>query len=215
MENDFSEIKESLLPILKDLIGEYSIIKPASNNVMTREKVLGMIKDLCGIVYGKTNEVTFGSVMKDIAYAEKIEDYNISKRMASYEIVHGVFYKFMFKSIENNGIKVIFYVNNSCKTEQFKNIINEKKFRDIFNDKIKQIKNSKEDLEIIFNNDSRIRFLYASDGARGNRYHYAVVDMTISKDIFNNIIRPQSMFYDIDKERMGLTDIYNIEFIEM
>lgn len=143
------------------------------------------------------------------------EDYTLSKRSANYEMIHGIFYKFMFKSIENDKVKIIFYCSGINKFEQFKNIIEEKDFKHLFNDEINQIRSSKDELQIMFNNDSRIKLLYASDSARGNKCHYSVVDTAISKDLLDNIIIPQGVLYDIDKEKMGLTDNYNIEFVEM
>jgi hypothetical protein len=62
------QIKEALLPILQSLIKEYSNIEPKSNNVMTRQNILKMITDICGVIYGKST-VTFSDVLNSISHS--------------------------------------------------------------------------------------------------------------------------------------------------
>lgn len=138
-----------------------------------------------------------------------------SKRMAQYEIIHGIFYKYMFKAIENEKINIIFYHNGSEKLRQFENMSKEERFKELFYKDIKLIKINRDDLQIILYNGSSIRFVYASDNARGYRYHYAIVDTNIEPEMYDNVIRCKGILFGIDKEKKGLKDNYNIEFIEM
>ena len=151
--------------------------------------------------------------IKDYDINEEV--YNSIKEINKQKISRQVFYKYMFKAIDNKEIKIIFYHNNYFKLEQFKNIIKEENFKELFNDKIKEIKISKECIEIIFNNNSMIQFVYVSDNARGYRFHYAVVDSDINKEIFNDVVLPKGILFDIDKKKKNLKDNYNIEFVEM
>lgn len=154
-------------------------------------------------------------VKQDNLDVDKKEKYYIAKRMSQYEVIHGTFYKYVFKCIENNGIKVLFYHNGVHKIKQFQNIVEEEQFRTLFLDSIKSITRSKDHFEIMFHNGSSIRFSFAGDSSRGIRYHYAVVDNEISREIYNNIILPASVLFDMNRESMGLKDIYNIETVEM
>jgi hypothetical protein len=162
------------------------------------------------------------SIFKDIKIIEDIninednkEKYDIAKRMAQYEIVHGVFYKYIFKAIENEKINIIFFYDNFRKVLQFQNIVKEQQFRKLFKDYIKDLIITKDRLEIRLNNDSNIKFVGGYDNARGHRCHYAIVDTDIDREIFSNVVRPITVLFDIDKEKKDLKDNYNIEFVEM
>ena len=161
------------------------------------------------------------SKIKDVgdtyyAISEKInDDYEISKRNVLYQIVNGVFYKYMFKAIKYKQINIIFYISNCNKIKQFRNILDELNFRELFEKDIKQVISTSDKLEITFKNNSNIRFVYASDNARGYRYHYAIVDTNIDREVFCNIIEAKDILYDIDKEDRNLQDNYNIEYLEM
>ena len=143
--------------------------------------------------------------------------YDVAKRSNKYEIIHGVFYKYMFKCIENKHIKVIFYHNGNHKIQLFQDITEEEQFRSLFLKVIKSISKSKDCFEIIFHNGSIIQFMYASDNARGYRSHYAVVDTEIDRETFDNVIRFKTMLFDIEIENSGgrTENIYNIDYIEM
>jgi len=144
------------------------------------------------------------------------KQYDIVKRMAQYEVIHGTFYKYLFKCIDNEKINVIFYHNNKRKIIQFQNIVNEKQFRDLIQKHTQNIINFKDNLDIRFLNDSQIKFIYASDNARGYKYHFAIVDSEIDKDMFNNVIAGNSVLFDIAKRDGKLErDNYCVEFIEM
>jgi len=144
------------------------------------------------------------------------KQYDIAKRMAQYEVIHGTFYKYLFKCIENEKINVIFYHSNKNKIEQFKNIVKENNFVNLSEKYIDRIIVSKDRFEIIFLNSSQIRFIYASDNARGYRYHFAVVDREIEKDMFDNVIAGKSVLFDMAKRDGRLEkDNYCIDFIEM
>jgi len=144
------------------------------------------------------------------------EQYNILKELAKYEIIHGTFYKYLFKCIENEKINVIFYYSNKNKIEQFRNMINEEQFKILIKKHIKRINLSKDYFEIRFNNDSSIRFVYGSDSARGYRYHFAVVDKNIKREMFNNAIAGKCVLFDMAKEDGLLSDDdYCVEFIDM
>ncbi len=47
----------------------------------------------------------------------KKEEYELNKRIALYNIIHGTFYKYIFKCIENDNINVLFYYNNKSKIQ--------------------------------------------------------------------------------------------------
>lgn len=143
------------------------------------------------------------------------KEFEIAKRMSQYEIVHGTFYKYMFKCIENNGINVLFYYNGKHKILQFQNIVKEKQFNTLFSNNIKSIKMSKNDLEIIFHNNSSIKFVFANDSARGYRCHYAIVDNEIERETFENVIYSKTILFDMAKKEEKIKDIYNIDYIEM
>ena len=51
----------------------------------------------------------------DVSFKEK---YDVTKRIAQYEVIHGTFYKYLFKCVENDGIKVLFYHNGKHKIKQ-------------------------------------------------------------------------------------------------
>ncbi len=143
------------------------------------------------------------------------KEFEIAKRMSQYEIVHGTFYKYMFKCIENNGINVLFYYNGKHKILQFQNIVKEKQFNTLFSNNIKSIRMSKNDLEIIFYNNSSIKFVFANDSARGYRCHYAIVDNEIERETFENVIYSKTILFDMAKKEEKIKDIYNIDYIEM
>jgi hypothetical protein len=157
----------------------------------------------------------FSSINNNKDSKNNEKEYEIVKRMSQYEIIHGVFYKYLFKCIENDGINVLFYCNIKNKIEQFKNITQEVKFKDIFSKNIKDLKIWKDGLEIIFFNNSYIKFVLAGNGSRGCKCHYAVVDSDIKKDYCNDVIIPACVLFEMDKENKKLKDIYNVEFIEM
>ena len=148
----------------------------------------------------------------DVSFKEK---YDVTKRIAQYEVIHGTFYKYLFKCIENDGIKVLFYHNGKHKIKQFQNIAEEEDFRKLFSKDMKKLSITKDGLDIVFHNGSSIRFVYGSQNGRGQRYHYAVVDNDLEKDIFYSVILPASVLFERDKDNMGLKDNYNIETIEM
>lgn len=142
-------------------------------------------------------------------------EYEITKRVSQYEVIHGTFYKYMFKCIENDEIKVLFYHNDKHKILQFQNITDEDKFRTLFLKNIKSINKSKDRFEIFFHNGSSIKFVYANDSARGYKCHYAVVDSEIEREVFDNVIRGETILFDMAKRDGNIKDIYNIDYIEM
>ena len=148
----------------------------------------------------------------DVSFKEK---YDVTKRIAQYEVIHGTFYKYLFKCIENDGIKVLFYHNGKHKIKQFQNITQEDDFRKLFSKDIKRLSITKDGLDIVFFNGSSVRFVSGGQNSRGQRYHYAIVDSDLEKDIFYSVIVPTSVLFESDKDNMGLKDNYNIETIEM
>lgn len=143
------------------------------------------------------------------------EKYNVTKRISQYEVIHGTFYKYLFKCIENDGIKVLFYHNGKHKIKQFQNMSDEEKFRDLFLNNIKKITRSKDYYEIVFHNGSQIKFVSGGDSSRGSKCHYAVVDSELSRDIYNTVILPACMLFSRDKDSMGVKDNYFIETVDM
>jgi len=143
------------------------------------------------------------------------EKYDVTKRIAQYEVIHGTFYKYLFKCVENDGIKVLFYHNGKHKIKQFQNITQEDDFRKLFSKDIKRLSITKDGLDIVFFNGSSVRFVSGGQNSRGQRYHYAIVDSDLEKDIFYSVIVPTSVLFESDKDNMGLKDNYNIETIEM
>ena len=113
------------------------------------------------------------------------------------------------------NIKTIFYYENKGKIEQFRNIIMENKFKELFNLYINRIISCKDSLSIFFNNGSSIEFKVGNDSSRGYRYHFAVVDTDINMDNFCNAIECKGVLFDIAKEKGLLKDNYNIEFVQM
>lgn len=94
-------------------------------------------------------------------------------------------------------------------------MIREEEFKELFNKEIGNLIISRDRIEIYFLNGSKIQFRYASDNVRGCRYHYAIVDINISREIFNNVIRPKNIpYYKEEKEIQTLEDIWRIEFME-
>ena len=160
--------------------------------------------------------MNMASELEDDSKGNK-ERYDVAKRNNKYEIIHGIFYKYMFKCIENKHIKVIFYHNGQHKIQKFQDITEEDQFRSLFLKDIKSISKSKDRFEIIFYNGSIIQFMYASDNARGYRSHYAVVDTEIDRETFDNVIRFKTMLFDVEKEKSygRIENIYNIDYIEM
>ena len=143
------------------------------------------------------------------------EKYDVAKRNNKYEIIHGIFYKYMFKCIEKKHIKVIFYHNGKHKIQMFQDIVEEEQFRFLFLKDIKSISKSKYRFEIIFHNGSIMQFMYASDNARGYRSHYAVVNNEIDRKTFDNVIRFKTMLFDVENSDGMIENIYNIYYIEM
>lgn len=94
-------------------------------------------------------------------------------------------------------------------------MIREEEFKELFNKEIENLIISRDKIEIYFLNGSKIQFRYANYNARGYRYHYAVVDTNISREIFNNVIRAKNIPYYKQEEGMQtLEDIWRIEFME-
>jgi hypothetical protein len=143
------------------------------------------------------------------------EDYDIAKKMVKYSIARNVFFKYVFKSIENNNLKTIFYYSNKNKIIQFQNFAREIDFIEMFDTYIKQVRISKDNFEIIFNNGSIICFRIGNDSSKGNRYHFAVVDTEIEPEKLAEVICPKGILFDIAKQHGLLKDNYNIEYIEM
>jgi hypothetical protein len=143
------------------------------------------------------------------------EKYYITKRISQYEIIHGIFYKYIFKCIENDGIKVLFYHNGRHKIKQFQNITQEDDFRKLFSKNIKHISISKDYFELIFFNGSSIKFVFGGESSRGSKCHYAIVDSEIEKDFYYSVIIPTCVLFDMDKEDMRLKDNYCIETVDM
>jgi hypothetical protein len=143
------------------------------------------------------------------------EKYYVAKRMALHYINRGVFYKHMFKCIENEKLNTIFYCSSRDKILQFLNMSQETEFKELFNIYIKNIGSSKEQLEILLNDGSQIKFIVATESARGYRYHFAIVDTAIDEELYKNVIYTKGILFDIAKRDGLLSDIYNIEFIEM
>jgi hypothetical protein len=111
--NQQETIKEALLPILQILIKEYSAIEPKSNNVMTRQNILKMIIDLCGVIYGKS-AVTFGDILNAISYSwNNILDDN---KDSIYESIGGVRNKNKIEAgLDNINKSHNYYKSNSTK----------------------------------------------------------------------------------------------------
>jgi hypothetical protein len=147
--------------------------------------------------------------------ADNKEKLSIAKRVYLYEVCRGIFYKSVFKSIENEKINIIYYCKNKSKMVQFQNMIQENDFKDLFTSYIKELRMSKDDLEIIFYNSSHIKFKTVSDNARGCRYHFAVVDTDVDNEILHNVILPSGILFEISKNNGALKDNYNVQFIEM
>lgn len=145
----------------------------------------------------------------------KAKEMEIQRKIANYKIAQGMLYKYMFKAIDTERLNVIFYHSNWGKTEKFKDMIREEEFKELFNKEIKIPIISRDNIEIHFLNGSKIQFKYASDNARGYKHHYAVVDTNISREIFNNVIRPTSIpYYKQDGKIQELEDVWRIEFME-
>jgi hypothetical protein len=80
--NRKEDIKDSLLPILQDLLSEYMAIKPEKNNVMTRQNILKMITDLYQVIYKDESKVTLSDVLSDISHVwDSKKDFNIFNPM--------------------------------------------------------------------------------------------------------------------------------------
>lgn len=147
---------------------------------------------------------------------EHDKEYHITKRVSEYEVIHGTFYKYLFKCIENKNINVIFYYSGKNKLEQFINMMQEIKTKELFQEHIEQFIMSKENLEVRFYNGSIIRFIFGGDNGRGYKYHFAVVDKEISVATFHDVIYVNGILFDMAKKDGNLEkDNYNIEFIDM
>jgi len=154
-------------------------------------------------------------VEQDNSEVDNKEKYDVTKRIAQYEVIHGTFYKYVFKCIENDDIKVLFYHNGKHKIKQFQNMVKEEDFRKLVSSNLKGLSITKDGLDIVFHNGSSIRFVYGGQNGCGHRYHYAVVDSDLGKDIFYRVVLPACVLFEKDKDSMGLNDNYNIETIEM
>jgi len=144
-----------------------------------------------------------------------VSKYEMTKRMSQHYITYGVFNKYVFKCIENENIKVLFYCASRNKFTQFHNFIEGNEFKKVFNVYTQRVRVSQEYIEIFFNNGSVIKFVVTNDGSRGQRYHFAVVDTGINKEVFDNVIRIKGTLFDIAIRDGLLKDNYNIEFLEM
>jgi len=162
------------------------------------------------------NLIKFDELINEYNKDNNKDKYETIKRIAQYEVIHGIFYKYLFKCIENDKINVIFYYSNKNKIEQFKNIVKENNFVNLSEKYIDRIIVSKDRFEIRFNNDSLISFIYANDNARGYKYHFAVIDSEINRDVFDNVIATNSILFDMAKINGKLEeDNYCVEFVEM
>lgn len=146
---------------------------------------------------------------------DDVKQYDITKRQSQNMMKRGILYKYVYKSIENDNIQTIFYYENSSKLCSFQSIVKEPEFKTLFDSYIRNIRISKDSLEIYFNNDSRIIFKLANDGSRGFRYHFAIVDTDITYDLFRDVISAKGVLFDMVKKEALLKYNYNIEFIEM
>jgi len=202
------------------LIDEISNIEIKTNlsgkvQLSRTDKTIGKSRVNCMLAfysYPMSSVVVENKEELDISFKEK---YNVTKRIAQYEVIHGTFYKYLFKCVENDGIKVLFYHNGKHKIKQFQNITQEDDFRKLFSKDIKSLSITKDGLDIVFFNGSYIRFVYGGDSSRGSRCHYSVVDSDLSRDIYNYMALPACVLFERDKESMGLKDNYFIETIEM
>lgn len=144
------------------------------------------------------------------------KEYETQKRINQYNISKEIFLKYIFKCIDNEKINVIFYHSGNHKIGRFHDFTREDQFQIFIKYHIKDIKLSKENLEIIFFNGSSIRFVFAGNNARGYRYHFAVIDTGIEKEIFDSVVSCKGILFDIAKREGRLEkDNYNIEFIDM
>lgn len=197
----YSNIMESHNETSK-LINEISNIGIDTRNGIAK---INRMNDTIGNLRVKCLFIYYSYPMSLIKPNNKKEQYYTTKRMSQYYIAYGTFYKYMFKCIENENLKVLFYCEISNKFQQFKNMCDEQVFLNTFSEYINKIISSKDNVEVRFNNGSIIKFVCAGDSARGHRYHYAAVDTNINRDIFYNTIKPKGI----------LNEINNIDFIEM
>lgn len=144
------------------------------------------------------------------------ETEEMQRRMFNYEILHGTFYKYMYKAVDNEGLRIIFYHNNHNKLIKFSNIVNEQQFKDIFNKEIEKIVSNKNVLEIYFKNESCIQIIYGNENSRGHRYNYAIVDKDINKEVCDCIIKPACIPYSHNSGKKTTKLKYNcgIEFLD-
>ena len=56
-------------------------------------------------------------------------------------------------------------------------------------ERVERIINSRNNFEILFDNNSIIRFIHPSDSARGNRVHLMIVDKDIPIDPIQNVLK--------------------------
>ena len=140
----------------------------------------------------------------------------IPKRIFIYEIVHGTFYKYAHKAVDNEGVRIAFYCDNHNILIKFRNMINEQHFKDIFSKEIETIVSSANMITIYFINKSCIQINCINECSVGCRYNYAVVDKDITKEIFDCIINPMYVpySYNSDKENIVLKYDTGIEFID-
>jgi hypothetical protein len=193
-----------------ELINEINNIefKAISGNVK-----LSRIDDIIGKT--RVNCLFMFYAYPTVAYVDN-KEYEVQKRINKYNISKEIFLKYIYKCIDNEKINVIFYHSGSNKIRQFYDFLNEERFQTLIKSNVKDIKLSKENLEIIFFNGSSIRFIFAGNNARGYRYHFAVVDTGIDKEIFDNVVRCKGILFDIAKREGRLKeDNYNIEFLDI
>lgn len=199
------------------LIDEIANIKPdiVSNRIKLSmvDNNIGKLRCSCLLIYYSYpyNCIDKNKLQND----KKEEQYYIAKNMCRYYINRGILYKYMFKSIEIKDIKTIFYYKDKSKIRQFANMVIDKEFKDLFNDYISTIKSSKEELDIYLDNGSAILFRAGLDSSRGCRYHFAIVDTDINNEIYNNVIYPKGVLFEMARRDGVLKDNYNIEYIEM
>jgi hypothetical protein len=199
-----------------ELINEFDNVKlEAINKNIKLNRIndeIGLSRVKCLLLY---YSYPFNCINEETKDDDTVSKYEMTKRMSQHYVAYGVFNKYMFKCIENENINVIFYCSHNNRLLKFRNFIDEKDFKEIFNIYIDKVCVHKEYIEIIFQNGSAIQIVVANDSSRGRRYHFAIVDSEIDKETFDNVIRIKGTLFDMAKRDGLLKDKYNIEFIEM
>lgn len=136
------------------------------------------------------------------------------KRENQYSKISSTFYLNMFKALENENYKIIFYIRDSGRLNTFWGIMKEDYFEKCFIDKITHIRQTKTNSQIILENGSKVDFIVATDNARGYRYHHAVVDTSISLEMYDHVIRTKSTHYDRDRILAVVSDVEHIDFLD-